>query len=364
MIRNVNFNYQPDDVLDTIRRFCRRDAVVALDARRLAEGLFGDHLLTNLFALGAAYQAGQLPLTAESLEAAIRLNGVQVESNLQAFRYGRLHVHDRARVEALIAPVRPDFSQTRDRALAPLSAANRRAYDALLARLDRLDEESTRLVAIRIAELIDYQNARYAERYVEFVRRVAETEQGVCASTGAITQAAARYHAKLLAYKDEYEVARLHLKPHLREKTQSLFREPTRIAYQLHPPVLRALGLKRKISLGPWFDPVLRLLRAGKRLRASPFDPFGYAAVRREERALPGWYEALMTSALARLTPANRDVIAEIACVPDAIRGYENIKLRNIAAARERATSLLARLQTPASQSPSARGTHAPGAKR
>ena len=161
---------------------------------------------------------------------------------------------------------------------------------------------------------------------------------------GAVTQAVARYHYKLLAYKDEYEMARLHLRDSMRQAVQASFSAPVRVGWQLHPPLLRALGLRGKLDLGPWFRPAFALLRASRRLRETPLDPFGRAHVRREERALIGWYEDVMTRALARLTPATHAQVAEIAALPDAIRGYEDIKLKNAAAARERAVTLLDRL--------------------
>ncbi|HZJ71903.1 MAG TPA: DUF6537 domain-containing protein, partial [Planctomycetota bacterium] len=149
------------------------------------------------------------------------------------------------------------------------------------------------------------------------------------------------------AYKDEYEVARLHLKPWVRDGALRLFSAPERVTYHFHPPLLRALGMQRKLALGAWFTPVLGLLRAGRRLRGTPLDPFGHARVRREERALVGWYQTLLDGALARLTPASAPLVAEIAALPDLIRGYEDIKLRGVAAARAQAESLLARLAAP-----------------
>jgi indolepyruvate ferredoxin oxidoreductase len=344
MIRNSSLVVPVDAVQATIARFTRPDRTLFVDARRLAEGLFGDHMMTNLLAVGVAYQAGLLPLEAESIEGAIRLNEVQVDANLQAFRYGRLYHHDPARVESLIPPARPGFEQELGRAMAPLSAAGRRAHQELLARCAGLDEESRRLVAIRAAELIDYQDARYAARYVDLVLRTAARERRATGQATAVTQSIARFYYKLLAYKDEYEVARLHLKPVIGEKVAGLFVEPQRIAWHLHPPLLRALGLTRKLELGPWFTPVLRALRAGKRLRGTVLDPFGHARVRREERRLIGWYEGLVETALDRLTPGTQALVAEIAQLPDGIRGYEDIKLRNVAAVKERAAKLAERL--------------------
>ncbi|HYC21368.1 MAG TPA: DUF6537 domain-containing protein, partial [Candidatus Bathyarchaeia archaeon] len=342
MIRNSAAVVSVDPVRETIARFTRPDRTTFVDARRLAEGLFGDHMMTNLFAVGVAYQAGLLPLEAESIEGAIRLNEVQVDGNLQAFRYGRLYRLDPARVEAMVEPVRRRREEELALALAPLSPPARRTHAELLARCADLDEESRRLVEIRTAELIDYQDARLAARYVDFVARAAARERDAIGQAGPITQAVARYHFKLLAYKDEYEVARLHLKSSVRERTARLFAEPRRIAWHFHPPLLRALGLRTKLELGPWFAPVLHALRAGKRLRGTPLDIFGYARLRREERELAGWYEALVESALGRLTPGARDRVAELARLPDSIRGYEEIKRRNIAAAKKRALELLA----------------------
>jgi indolepyruvate ferredoxin oxidoreductase len=344
MIRNSTLVVSVDPVRQTIARFTDPERTRFVDARRLAEGLFGDHMMTNLFAVGVAYQAGRLPLEAESIEGAIRLNQVEVEANLQAFRYGRLYAHDPARVEALVPPARPRFEDELARALVALSPADRAAHEALLARAGDLDEESCRLVAIRAAELIDYQDARHAGRYVEFVRDAAARERAAVGRVGAVTRAVARHHHKLLAYKDEYEVARLHLKPAMRGKVNRLLVAPRRVAWHFHPPLLRALGLRRKLELGPWFRPALRVLRAARRLRGTPLDVFGYARLRREERALIGWYESLVQTALGHLTPATAALVAEIAAVPDAIRGYEDIKLRNIAAARARAATLLERL--------------------
>ena len=344
MIRDVSFTFSADAVRDSIARHTRPDRTVFVDARRVSEGLFGDHMLTNMFAVGAAYQAGLLPLEAASIEQAVRLNDVQVAANLQAFRYGRLYVHDRERVEALVPPPRAPFETELARSASALSGAERRAHEALVARAAGLDDESRRLVAIRIAELIGYQDARYAARYLDAVLNVAERERAVTGASGAITQATARGLYKLMAYKDEYEVARLHLKPWIREKTRALFAAPTRVAFHFHPPLLRALGLERKLELGPWVVPALRALAAARRLRGTALDPFGRARVRREERALIGWYEETLAQALARLTAATHGAVTEIAALPDMVRGYEDIKLRNAAAARARATALLGAL--------------------
>ena len=228
-----------------------------------------------------------------------------------------------------------------------LRGGQARAYERLLDRCAHLDEESRRLLAFRVAELIEYQDDRYAERYVEFVLKVAAREAELAAGHAELTRAVIRYLHKLMAYKDEYEVARLHLKDEHRRATRELFVEPQKVVYNLHPPLLRALGLKRKLKLGAWFDPALRAMRLMKGLRGTPLDPFGYAHVRREERALIGWYRGLVEQALERLSPDTYRTAVDVAELPDLIRGYEQIKLRNVAKARERADELARRLAKP-----------------
>ena len=278
MVRNVDFAPPVEAIRAQIDRYTRADATVAVDARRLAEGLFGDYMTTNMLVLGVAYQAGLLPLTGAAIEEAVRLNGVAVEQNLQAFRYGRLWAADPDRVRALVEPPARSFETERTAALERLAGRDASAYVSLLDRVGHLDPESRRLLAFRVGELIDYQDARYAATYVEFVLVVAAREEAMAAGRREITHAVIRNLYKLMAYKDEYEVARLHLKPAFRAGTRGLFTAPRRLDWHFHPPFLRALGLRRKLRLGPWFAPVLRALRA---LRRAPRD------ARRPLRATP-----------------------------------------------------------------------------
>jgi indolepyruvate ferredoxin oxidoreductase len=351
MVRTGGYGVPIGAIRESIGRHCRPDRTVFADARWVAEGLFRDHMMVNMLAVGVAYQAGFLPLTAESIEAAVRLNGVAVDDNLQAFRYGRLYFHDPLRVESLVrgGEARPD--EVLAAAVAALTPRERRDWERLRAACGDLDEESRRLVALRAAELIGYQDAAYAGAYVAFVRDVAARERALGGDRREITRAVARFLYKLMAYKDEYEVARLHLAPAMAARIADLFSAPRRVSYHFHPPLLRALGLRRKLELGPWFSGVLGLLRRLRRLRGTRWDPFGRAAVRREERALPGWYRDLVTRALARLEAETYDAVVELARVPDQIRGYEDIKLRNAAAARERAAALGGRLEARARSS-------------
>jgi len=345
MVRHAKAAPDAARLTASILRFSHAARCTSVDARRLAEGLFGDYMATNVLLLGVAYQSGLLPLSAVAIERAIELNDVSVRQNLSAFRYGRLYVSDPQSVLRQIEPQPATLDSERDRVVASLSGREANAHAALFERCAGLDEETRRLMTIRVGELIQYQDARYATSYVDRVLAVAERERAaVPGHNEIVTQAFARYLYKLMAYKDEYEVARLHLKPALRERTRILFTAPRRVSYQLHPPTLRGLGLKRKLRLGAWFTLVLQLLRGLRRLRGTSWDAFGYASVRREERRLPTWYGSLVQAALQQLNPQTHAQVAEIARVPDLIRGYEEIKLRSIEAAHARAEQLLAGL--------------------
>jgi indolepyruvate ferredoxin oxidoreductase len=162
-----------------------------------------------------------------------------------------------------------------------------------------------------------------------------------------IVDAVAANLYKLMSYKDEYEVARLFLDKHWRQSIADTFEAPVKVYYHLHPPAARLMGREAKIRLGPWFDPVFRVLRAGRHLRGTAFDPFGRQAVRRDERELITWYEGLLSDALAMLTPANAGTVLQIAELPDLIRGYEQVKAGNAARARARADELRERLARP-----------------
>jgi indolepyruvate ferredoxin oxidoreductase len=305
---------------------------VYLDARGLAEALFGDDQHANVLMLGAAYQSGAIGLPVAAIERAIVLNGVAVERNLQAFRRGRQFVADQAGLNAAVAaPIQPVTGGHGQ----PGAARVRSLVDAAPG------TELARLLDIRVPDLIGYQGEDYARSYAEFVERVRELEDRLAGAT-VVTEEVARNLYKLMAYKDEYEVARLCLDEGLAERIEARFGAGARYSYRLHPPLLRALGMKRKISLGRWARPVLALLRAMRRLRGTRFDPFGYTAVRRAERALIPEYRDAVWSALSAAGPGDHAVAAELAALPGMIRGYERIKLASVARYRERQAELLA----------------------
>ncbi len=344
MVRDPFAGVSPEVLEQAVARYTRAADNVYVEGRSLAEALFGDHMATNLFVLGVAYQAGWLPLRASSIEAAIRMNGVQVEQNLQAFRYGRLWVHDPQRVRALVERPRAGYEEERARWLRALGGRRARAYAGLLDRCQHLDPESRRLLAVRVGELVDYQDARYAQTYVDAVLRAAERERQAVGRTGPLTHAVARSLFKLMAYKDEYEVARLYLREEFWERLRRTFPGYRKLRFHLHPPLLRALGVRRKVAVGPWVLWVFRLLRAARRLRGTVLDPFGYLRARREERELVNWYRSLLDRALDALTPHNYAQVVELLNAPDRIRGFEDVKRRYAAKAVERAEELLAEL--------------------
>jgi len=291
-------------LLEKINAVTRRGRNVFVDGNRVAEGLFGSHLAVNLFMVGIAYQGGLIPLSLQAIEQAVRLNEVDVEKNLQVFEWGRKYYHDAKSVEEF---------------LAPRGSGVAAAFD-------------------RVAELTAYQNAAWAKQYSDFLAEVARRAP-------ALEETVARYLYKLMAYKDEYEVARLLTKPEFRKQISDTWEQVDSISYNLHPPLLRRFGVKKKMKLGAWFRGPLRMLAGMKFLRGSALDIFNYSSHRRAERALIDWYRGLIGQVMDRLTDENLPQAAEIAALPDQIRGYEHIKEENIARVKKLADEKLAELR-------------------
>ncbi|GAA4898008.1 indolepyruvate ferredoxin oxidoreductase family protein [Actinomycetospora straminea] len=317
-----------DAVLRRITDRVRRDVGIVVDARALADALFGDDQFALTFLLGAAFQAGALPLPASAVEEAFTLNGAAVEKNLQAFRRGRQSVADPEAFAAVVARVTGTGPDTGVPGLTARGAAE--AAEIVASIGAPAGSELERLVAIRVPELVAYQDADYARSYASVVRSASDADPR-------LAEAIATGLYKLMAYKDEYEVARLSLDPALEASVRAQFGEGARHAWKLHPPVLRAAGMQRKITLGRWFRPGFRTLRAMRRLRGTRLDPFGVAEVRRVERELVAEYRALVPT----LMELDVDRAVEIAALPDMVRGYEDIKLANVARYRARLAELL-----------------------
>jgi indolepyruvate ferredoxin oxidoreductase len=320
MVVDVDAGFAPlGGQLEAIENATRSQRNVYLDAQALSERLFGENMPANTIALGAAWQRGLLPVSGAAIERAIRLNGAAVDKNLAAFAWGRACVAAPEAVEAALAPP--------ERPKPELSAAERALVDGVAE-----GGELRRLLELRVPELVAYQGLPLAERYAELVGRVAEGEEERAPGRSELAEAVARNLFKLMAYKDEYEVARLHL--------DAVPQEAAKVWFNIHPPLLRALGMKRKLKLGRWFIPVFRMLRAMRRLRGSFLDPFGHTKVRRTERKLVGEYEQLVELALASLSPDTHGIALELCELPDLVRGYEEIKLRGAERFRERAAEL------------------------
>jgi indolepyruvate ferredoxin oxidoreductase len=252
-------------------------------------------------------------VSGEALEEAIRLNGAAVEKNLAAFAGGRAVVAAPDEVEQVTAP--PET-------VVPVRELSAREQELVTLAVNGDRDELRRM------------------RYAEAVRRVHVAEQERTPGHSELAEAFARQLFKLMAYKDEYEVARLHLDAVEQAKMRAEFGEDVKVWFNLHPPLLRAMGLDRKLKLGPWFTPSFKALYRMRRLRGTKLDPFGKAEVRRVERELIEEYEGMVARALQRLTPDNHDVALELLELPDLIRGYEEIKLRNVVLFRKRAQAI------------------------
>jgi indolepyruvate ferredoxin oxidoreductase len=313
-----------DQLVQRIESATVRSGAIFVDARRVTTEVFGRDHLANVMLAGAAYQAGRIPVPASAIEAAIRTNGVQVEANIQAFRLGRRVIADPKSVPGLKDNAAAD-DEDGVHAVRSVSSIVRAASGS----------ELERLVAQRVNDLVAYQNAKYAERFAKFVERVRAAETANVPGSTELTESVARYLHKLMAYKDEYEVARLSLVPELRQQINEQFGPGAKIAFRLHPPILRAVGMRSKISLGSWIRPVFAVLYAARRLRGTPLDLFGYSQVRRTERALIDEYRRSLETLLAHLSPHNHAHAVAIAQLPDVVRGYEEVKMANAAAYRD-----------------------------
>ena len=336
--RNADFSLPGERIKRAIRasagQICTgQDGAAFVDATAVATALTGNAIAANMFMLGYACQAGRVPLGTAAIEEAITLNGEAVAMNLAAFTWGR-----RAAVE-------PE-------AVADL--VNRLQAPGETRHLSRsLDE----IVERRVSFLAAYQNARYARRYKRLVEGVRAAEATVDASGTALTEAVARSLFKLMAYKDEYEVARLYTNGAFEEQVRTTFEgEALRYEFHLAPPLLArkdpTTGLPRKASFGPWIMTAFRMLAPFKVLRGTPLDPFGYTHERRTERRLIRDYEALVAEIIAGLNAGSHPVAVALASVPQKIRGFGHVKARTLAAAKAEEAELLARMRAPAAALP------------
>ena len=302
--RNTEFSL-PFDRLELALQARMKDRVALFDASDLAKAVLGDSIFSNMMVFGAAWQRGLIPLSHEAIVQALELNGAAVERNRRAFEIGRwavLHPEEAARI------ITPKVVQ-----------------------LPRSPEEK---IAFRAAHLTGYQGKRLAKRYRKLVDAISDPALKEAVATG--------YH-KLLAYKDEYEVARLLLGS--RDKAAAEFDGDFRMTYHLAPPILGGKGpdgRPKKREFGPWMERPLRMLASLRGLRGTPFDPFGYSSERRMERSLIRQYEKDLAEVLPRLTDQTRDAVIALARLPLDIRGFGPVKHKNEARAAKRREELLA----------------------
>jgi len=311
MVTKVDAQYPDEQLLEEDLRAATRDAWF-LDASAVAEGLFGETTTANVLQLGAAYQLGLLPVSASAIEQAIELNGAAVEANRLAFRWGRMWAVDPERV--LAASV---FAEDH----LPRPAAG---LEAEIVGRGLGEGELGRVVRIRAADLAAYQDERYASRYLGTVATVAAT------GDERFTAAVAHHLHRLMAYKDEYEVARLHLEEAAKLTVTNAVGPDVKVYWNLQPPAFRALGFDRKVRVGAWFRPAFVALRAGRRVRGTPVDPFGWTSMRRMERSLVREYRRAVEAVAGRYDTVDAADALRLAELPDVVRGYESVKLRNV----------------------------------
>jgi indolepyruvate ferredoxin oxidoreductase len=318
--RNTEFSLPTERLRRAITAAAGREHAHFVNASRLATALLGQTLGANMFLLGYAYQLGALPLSAAAIERALELNGEAVAMNIAAFRWGRRAALDLDAVEKLVAPTAPD--------------------PAL-----KLSQSFDEMVARRVAFLTDYQNAAWAARYRAWVDKARAAEAEKAPDKCGLAEAVARYLFKLMAYKDEYEVARLYSdESFVRQVRETFDGDDLRLHVHLSPPILSPTdkaGRPRKIVFGPWLFGLFRFLARLKGLRGTALDIFGYTEERRTERKLIADYEAMLTEVLDGLTPDNHTVAVGLAAIPEKIRGFGHIKMRNLAAAKADEAALL-----------------------
>ncbi|MEG3157618.1 indolepyruvate ferredoxin oxidoreductase family protein [Lysobacter zhanggongensis] len=388
-----SFTTRPDmqfpatDIIDAVRKALGGgeqavDKLHVVDATLLATALLGDAIMSNLFILGHAWQQGLVPLSLESIMRAVELNGAAIDKNKAAFAWGRLAVVDPRAVAEAAGLVRnvPTAAEATPHALPMLGAGQWEGHEfgspsapratasqdelrhvpehaagadivAFLPLDDaRLSRSLDEVIARRVAFLTDYQDAGYARRYADFVARVRKAEHERAPGSTDLAEAVARYAFKLMAYKDEYEVARLYTSGDFMRRVQQQFEGDFKLKFHLAPPLLArkdAQGRGVKREFGPWVFTAFRALAGLRRLRGSVFDVFGYTAERRTERRLVEDYLRTVDGLLATLDRGNVGLAAEIASIPEHIRGYGHVKHEHLEKAKAREAELLAEWANP-----------------
>lgn len=327
--KNPDLKVPGSALLDAIRERVRGGRLYTFDAHDYAVRLFGDSIASNMFLLGFAYQQGLIPIGSEAIEEAVRLNGAAIEMNQRAFRFGRLAAHDRAALDRIARP-----------AGKPVAATVEQSLDDL--------------IADRVERLTAYQDESLAEKYRERVEWAKKLEADSAAGRSGFAEAVARSYYKLLAIKDEYEVARLFTDGTFDDAVAKNFDGVHRVNYHMAPPLLawfwkdKVTGEPRKIRIGGWATPLLRQLAKGRKLRGTIWDVFGRTAERRHEREMITDYEAMLDRVAAKLSPAAHATATALAGLPLEVRGFGHVKQANAERAAQRRDALLKELEAPA----------------
>jgi len=383
------FTTRPDlafpaaDIVAAVRTALGGAAPLTVAGTQLATQLLGDAIAANLFMLGYAWQQGLIPISLGALMRAVELNGAAIEMNKTAFAWGRLAVIDSDAVAEAAGVSRRSASAGPEHALSALPplaseghesgmtapvprdvdsrdadamASSRAASEIAFLPLDdaRLSRSMDEVIARRVAFLTDYQNVAYARRYAGLVRRVRDAESARASGSTALTESVARYFFKLMAYKDEYEVARLYTSGEFRRRLEQQFDGDYKVHFHLAPPLLAkrdAHGHLVKREFGPWVFTAFKIVAKLRGLRGSPLDIFGYTGERRTERRLIEDYESMVDTLLPTLRVDNVALAADIAAIPERIRGYGHVKEAHLADAKAHERELLARWQEPAASS-------------
>ena len=323
--KNADMLFPSLKIKQAIQQTAGTDNTEFLDASRLATALIGDTIATNMFMLGFAFQRGLIPLERSSIEQAIEINGMSVESNKQSFLWGRRTAHDGKRVWEMTASIAEGFL------------------------LEEPPEGLDELIQHRADVLTAYQNKAYAKHYLQLVERVRTIETDRLPGSLSLTEAVARYYFKLLAYKDEYEVARLYTNGDFLKKIRGRFEGNFRLKLHLAPPLFSHrdshTGEPIKSTFSSWIFPVLKMLSRFKFLRGTAFDLFGKTKERRMERQLIKEYEQTIKELLLGLTKKNHNIALEIAKIPEQIRGYDMVKQRHFETAKSNEKKLLAKFR-------------------
>jgi len=308
--RNPDLEFPANKIVEALQEQAGKEAIEVVEATRTATQILGNSIGANCLMMGFAYQRGLLPLSANSIEKAIEINGASVAMNVQAFRLGR-----------------------------QLAVGGSDLFDEASRSIRTADMDSDDVVALvedRAARLSGYQNNDYANRYRTLVQRTVEAERA--ANVNGVAATVAKYYYKVLAYKDEYEVARLYTSPAFKNEIGKAFSDGLKVRLNLAPPFLaekdKMTGLPRKREFGAWILPVFSVLAKMRWLRGTAFDPFGRTAERKEERAYIAEYEELVTRVVAHLRPANANSAKELLSLPEQVRGFGHVKMASLTKAR------------------------------